>query len=47
MLFGVAVVATSVLVSAIVAIIAGGTYEAIVDRRWPADIPASAVAVSC
>lgn len=45
MLLGVAVVATSVLVSAIVAIIAGGTYEAIVDRRWPADIPASAVAV--
>ena len=45
MLFAVAVVATSIVVSAIVAIVVGGAYEAIVDRRWPADIPASAVAV--
>lgn len=45
MLFGVAVVATSILVSATIAIVVGGTYEAIVDRRWPADIQASAVAI--
>jgi len=45
MLFAVAVVATSIIVSGVVAVIVGGAYEAIVDRRWPADIPASAVAV--
>ena len=45
MLFAVAVVATSIIVSGVVAVIVGSAYEAIVDRRWPAEIPASAVAV--
>ena len=45
MLFAVAVVAASIIVSGVVAVIVGGAYEAIVDRRWPADIPASVVAV--
>ena len=45
MLFAVAVVATSIFISAIVAIIVDETYEAIVDRRWPAGVPASAVAI--
>jgi hypothetical protein len=45
MLFGVAVVAMSIIVSAIVAVVVGSTYEAIVDRRRPVDVPLPVVAM--
>jgi hypothetical protein len=35
LLFGVAVVATSIILSAITAVIVEGAYEAIANRRWP------------
>ncbi len=46
MLFGVAVVAISILISAFAAMVVDTAYQAVVDRRWPAQLPLAAVAVS-
>lgn len=45
MLFGVAVVVISVLISALAALVVDTAYQAVVDRRWPAQLPLAAVAV--
>lgn len=46
MLFGVAVIVTSVALSALAAIVVDAVYQAISQRRWPAEVPPVAVAVS-
>jgi hypothetical protein len=46
MLFGVAVIVTSVTLSALIAIVVDAVYQAISLRRWPAEIPPMAVAIS-
>jgi hypothetical protein len=46
MLFGVAVFVTGLTLSALVAIVVDVAYQAISDRRWPAEVPPLAVAVS-
>ena len=46
MLFGVAVILTALTVSAIVAIVVDTAYQVITQRRWPAEVPPMAVAVS-
>ena len=44
MLFGVAVIVTSLTVSALAAIVFDTAYQAISERRWPAELPPVAVA---
>ena len=46
MLFGVAVIVTGLTLSALVAIFVDVAYQAISDRRWPAEVPPLAVVVS-
>ena len=46
MLFGVAVIVTGLTISALVAIVVDVAYQAITDRRWPAEVPPLAVVVS-
>lgn len=46
MLAGVAVVVTSLFISALAAATFDTVYQALAARRWPADLPAAAVVVS-
>lgn len=45
MLAGVAVVVTSLFISALAAATVDTVYQALAARRWPADLPAAAAAV--
>ena len=46
MLYGVAVIVTGLTLSALVATIVDVAYQAIADRRWPAEVPSLAIVVS-
>jgi uncharacterized membrane protein len=46
MLFGVAVVVISILISGLAALAVDTAYRAVVDRCWPAQLPLTAVAAS-
>jgi len=45
MLFGVAVIMTSLVISTISAVVVDTAYQAIAERRWPAALPPTAIAV--
>jgi hypothetical protein len=46
MLFGVAVIVTSLVISILAAVIVDTTYQAIAERRWPAGLPLMAIALA-
>jgi post-segregation antitoxin (ccd killing protein) len=46
MMFGVAVIVTSLTVSALAAVVIDTAYQAIAERRWPAELPPMAVAIA-
>lgn len=46
MLFGVAVIVTGLTISAFIAIVVDVAYQAISQKRWPAEVPPLAVVVS-
>jgi len=46
MLLGVALTLTALTVSTIIAIVVDTAYQAISHRRWPAEVPPMAVAIS-
>jgi hypothetical protein len=46
MLFGVAVIVTSLVISTLAAVVVDTTYQAIAERRWPAGLPFIAIALT-
>ena len=46
MLFGVAVIVTSLVISTLAAVVVDTAYQAIAERRWPAALPLVAIAVA-
>jgi len=46
MLFGVAVIVTSLVISTLAAVVVDTAYQAITERRWPAALPLMAIALA-
>lgn len=46
MLFGVAVIVTSLVISTLAAVVVDTAYQAIAERRWPAALPLVAIVVT-